>query len=185
MNDYFNTYATLVFHDNKNFSRYQFDFMILVHDNIEYPFINIYYFPDYSLNHEHYIINIEGNLEICHDNLTDDYYKKKTNNTINVIFKVLFYNLSSLTDKKILNVSDKDIVLSYKFKDNEIIKFQLIAKKFNEYNFLINHAISKYSNINYNKSNIRVLLTVIKSLKNELPKSNKKVKKKSIIKRKK
>ena len=49
----------------------------------------------------------------------------------------------------------------------------------------MNNAINKYSGVSYNKANIHLLLTIIKSLKSDLPKSNKNIKKKSIIKRKK
>jgi hypothetical protein len=58
-----------------------------------------------------------------------------------------------------------------------------MLKRYNEYIFLIKHAVSKYSNLSYNEVTIIELMTVIKSIKNILPDSNKDLNKSSIIKR--
>lgn len=182
------TYSSINYRDKRFGTGFQFDFMVLVKDEIEYPFINIYYFYDNNNSHEHFIIDIEGNLEVCHRNLESKYYKKKINGTTNLLFKLLIHEsfvnagiyINNLND---LNLISKKKYIFDKLKFGKREQYNDMLKRYNEYIFLIKHAVSKYSNLSYNEVTIIELMTVIKSIKNILPDSNMDVNKSSIIKR--
>ena len=176
-NDNIYTYASVNFR-NKYGKGFQFDFMILNRDNQEYPFINIYYFPNHSNNHEHYIVNINGKLEVCHTDLKEYFYKKNTSYIIDSYFKNYF---GKYIQGELISFTDYS---PFKILNNiEPLAYYNVLGMIKKYNYLIRIAVSDYTNSNSNNINIFKLMTIINSFKDNIPKSDRKIKKKSIVKK--
>ena len=67
----------LVCRDIKTGVGYEFDFMVLLRNNESYPYINIYYFHNKTNEHIHYIIDIEGKLEVAHRDYKKEWIEKE------------------------------------------------------------------------------------------------------------
>ena len=129
------------------------DFMSLIVDKENYPFINIYYFKDSSSLHKHYIINIEGNLEIAHDN-----YKDKWNDNS---ASLLLDNRSSdyfYINKPIYNDLCKKI---YK-NTMALVMYYRGYSDIEKYLYLIRHALLPYVLNNNIEKPISTLVSLLR-----------------------
>ena len=176
-NKYSYTYASLDYRSRKNGQGYRFDFMVLANNDNEMPYINIYYYDDNTDKHSHYIIDVFGDLELCHSNYKEDEFKKKTDNVHNFIFALHF-------DRKIMK---KKMVVDYlclkdrirydhyieRYAHNHRIDYCDIEKMLRKYDYLINKSVSMYTGSNYNDYSICDLITILKSVNCDLPQSKK------------
>ena len=113
------------------------DFMIK-EDDIDnekyYPYMNLYYFKDKSDLHKHYIITIEGKLEIAHNT----YRKGWTSHNDSIDFKT--YGIDSIFLKKTFRHSITRAVLLKNIYFGNFMPFEL----YNQYAYLMNNAIKDY-----------------------------------------
>ena len=165
MNKDITCYATCNLRSKKNGRGFIFVFML---KNGNIPFINIYYFNDNTYLHQHFIINIEGRLEVAHDNYIPNWTNRKRN-IHDSEFEFIFMHQLMIERMHEPGKNHETCIL---YSD----------EKYKTYMFLIQKAVSEYTG-NCTSLPITSLLTILKS-NIELPKSDLKKEKKSIVKRK-
>ena len=149
------------------------DFMTININDNTYPFINIYYFKDTSSLHKHYIINIEGNLEIAHDHYKDRWI----DNSIDLPFE----------ESGIIPPVMRPLIIDYKnhaYKNKmALTKYYRTYSGIETYLYLIRHALLPYVSNNYIEEPIGTLINVLKSVSDyDIPLSKPDKEKKSLIK---
>ncbi len=147
-------------------------FMILYENEDEYyPYINLYYFKDKSNSHKHYIVNIEGKLEVAHNTYRKNWVDTPINNPFGITTIFLTKPLRHVINNKIMS---RHLNLAY------LLPYELYSK----YMYLISNAIKDY--IDNNPLECMLFPTLISILNNadslNIPESDMNLEKESIVK---
>ncbi len=140
-------------------------------DSNYYPYINIYSFKDKSDLHKHYIITIEGKLEIAHNTYRKNWNNMPMNNP---------FDIESIFITKLLRQNVIDNRLLKYVNLNYLLPYELCSK----YMYLISNAIKDY--VDNNPLECMLFHTLINIINNadslNIPESNMNDEKESIVK---
>jgi len=147
-------------------------FMVLFDDEDKYyPYINLYYFKDKSTSHKHYIVNIEGKLEVAHNTYRKNWVDTPVDNSFGI--ESLFVKMPfrhNIKNSNLLRYINLDAFLPYELRS--------------KYIYLMSNAIKDY--IDNNPLDCMIFPTLINIIGNadslDIPESNMNEEKESIVK---